>query len=94
MSSDYSVASHPRALELLASVVESVCGLLPPPVAKMVAGMVQPSTQVRFTTADVVNSTYFAAGQQAVLNTVENLPSKDIGTQSSNLISMLQQVLR
>jgi hypothetical protein len=56
--------------------------------------MVQPSTQVRFTTADVVNATYFATGQQAVLNTVENLPSKDIGTQSSHLISMLQQVSR
>ena len=61
-------------------------------VSKILIGMVQPNTNVRFTTADVINSTYFAMDLQAVLNTVDNLPSKDIGTQSSSLISLLNQV--
>ena len=61
-------------------------------VSKILIGMVQPNTNTRFTTADVINSTYFAMDLQAVLNTVDNLPSKDIGTQSSSLISLLNQV--
>lgn len=59
---------------------------------KILIGMVQPNTQRRFTTVDVNNSTYFATGMQSVLNSIDSLPTRDIGTQSSHLISLLNQV--
>ena len=94
MAGDYSVSNHPRVLEAVRSIntVLSSTSSLPAAVAKILIGMVQPNPNMRFTTADVINSTYFAMDIQAVLNSVDNLPLKDIGTQSSALISFLNQV--
>eukprot|EP00981_Chlorochromonas_danica_P003586 scaffold662_cov281-Ochromonas_danica.AAC.1 len=80
---------HIMALDTLRSADYS---FLPNGIDSVIGGLLQMNVQVRSTITDVVNNPFFAMGAQAVINTLESIHSKDIGTQSSQLISLEKQI--
>lgn len=83
------VAQHHYALSTLQGTDFS---FLPPGLVNIVAGMMQMSVQMRSGTADVVNHSYFVTGAQAVLNMINTLHTRDLGTMSSQLLSLDSQL--
>ncbi len=65
---------------------------LPSGVSQLVVGLLQLNVSVRLSTSDVINHQYFVTGSLALLNMVEHMHSRDVGTQSSQLISLQGQL--
>lgn len=86
--SNNDINQHIMALEILPRLNYS---FLPPGIDRLVVGLLQLNLQNRMCIADIVSNGYFMSGQQAIINTLETLHSRDIGTQSSQLLSMLHQ---
>lgn len=82
-------AQHLMALDVLRN---AEYGFLPPGIDRLVTGLLQMNIQVRQSIADIVNNPFFVTGSQAVINTLESIGTKDIGTQSSQLIALDRQI--
>ena len=54
--------------------------------------MLAPQTHLRISTSDVGNHTYFNTGNLAVLRTVDALPARDVGTQGTQLQTLVGQL--
>ena len=65
---------------------------LPVGLVSVVVGMMQLNLHSRTTLIDMTNHSYFSTGVQAIINMVETMASKDVGTQSSQLISLQQDI--
>ena len=85
------VNQHHSALKALQSLDFSF--LSSPGLASMVVGMMQLSTQTRMSLLDMTNHSYFSTGVQAIINMIETMASKDVGTQSSQLIALQQDIV-
>ena len=85
------VNQHHSALKALQSLDFSF--LSSPGLASMVVGMMQLSSQTRMSLLDMTNHSYFSTGVQAIINMIETMASKDVGTQSSQLISLQQDIV-
>jgi SCY1-like protein 2 len=83
------VLQHHFALDALKALDFS---FLPSGVSQLVIGLLQLNVMVRLTTADIINNQYFVSGSLAVLNMIEHMHSRDVGTQSSQLISLQGQL--
>lgn len=85
------VNQHHSALKALQSLDFSF--LTSSGLASMVVGMMQLSTQTRMSLLDMTNHSYFSTGVQAIINMIETMASKDVGTQSSQLIALQQDIV-
>mmetsp|Transcript_8941 Transcript_8941/g.13432 ORF Transcript_8941/g.13432 Transcript_8941/m.13432 type:complete len:1031 (-) Transcript_8941:98-3190(-) len=59
---------------------------------QVVTGMLQASAAARVSALDIINNPFFHSGDLAVLKAMDELPSKDVGSQASNLASLPSQI--
>lgn len=62
-----------------------------PPLCEQI-GMLQPQPGSRVGTTDICSSAFFATGSLAVLRAVDTLHTRDVGTQSSQLVALASQL--
>lgn len=84
------VNQHHMSLDLIPSFDYS---FLPPGIDRLITGLLQLNVSYRLTSGDIINNAYFVTGNQAVINTLELLHTRDVGTQSSQLISLASQLM-
>jgi SCY1-like protein 2 len=65
---------------------------LPYQLAQLISGLLQMNSSSRLGTSDIINNAYFSTGIQYSLNMIDNISSRDIGTQSSQLIQLQGQI--
>lgn len=83
------VGQHSMALDAMKFIDYS---FLPPGIDRLLVGLLSLNPVSRFSTNDVVNNPYFVTGNQAIINSVEKLHTRDIGTQTSQLIALQGQL--
>jgi serine/threonine protein kinase len=86
---DNDAAQHLMALELLRQMDYT---FLPNGIDRLITGLLQLNTQMRSSMTDIASNAYFVTGTQAVINSLETINMKDIGTQSSLLVSLESQL--
>ncbi|RYG96547.1 hypothetical protein EON65_54235 [archaeon] len=82
-------SQHILALDALRQADYS---FLPSGIDRLITNLLQLNTQVRLNINDIVTNAYFVTGSQAVINTLESIGGKDIGTQSSQLLALERQI--
>lgn len=65
---------------------------VPSGIDHLITGLLQRNPQFRKTMQDIVSHTYFVTGNQAIINTLETLHTRDLGTQSSQLLTLFHQI--
>lgn len=63
-----------------------------PGIDRLIMGLLQLNLQFRMTISDIVSSTYFVTGNQQIITTLETLHTRDVGTQSSQLLTLIHQL--
>jgi SCY1-like protein 2 len=84
-----SLQDHPLALQTVESLDYN-----PVPLAarQLLTGMLQHSAQSRLSLLDLTNNPFFHSGDMSVMNTIDELASKDVGSQASILSSLPSQI--
>lgn len=91
--SDNSVPQHSYALDALKGLNFSfLSNDNRHSLSRLLQGLVNLDGAMRFTVADVTSDAHFCSGAHALLNAVDNLGSKDIGTQSTQIITLARCV--
>lgn len=67
-------------------------GFLPSGIDRLISGLLQRNIQYRLSMQDIVGHPYFVTGNQAIINTLETLHTRDLGTQSSQLLTLFHQI--
>eukprot|EP01032_Pedospumella_encystans_P008250 gene8250-9815_t len=80
---------HVHAMAILQGTDYS---FMPQGAGSIVSSLMNPNAQFRGTTTDIVNNSYFVTGSQAVLNMIESMHTRDLGTQSSQLLSLQSEL--
>lgn len=65
---------------------------LPNGVQQLLTGLVNLNPQLRMSINELTNHNYFTTGTQAILNLIDVLHTKDLGTKSSQMISLQHQL--
>jgi SCY1-like protein 2 len=87
--SSNSPLDHPNALDSLSNVDMTY---LPHALGHLLQTMIALPTHLRINTTDICNHAFFATGNLAVLRAVDGLPSRDAGTQGSQLMALNDQL--
>ena len=88
--SNNSALDHPNALSQSVGTIDM--NFLPHGLSSLLESMLSTQTHLRLSTSDISNHAYFSTGNLAVLRAVDALPSRDVGTQGSQLLSMRSQL--
>jgi SCY1-like protein 2 len=81
---------HYSALE--GSLRQLDVAFLPSGIDRLITGLLSLNLSYRLGALDVTSSQYFITGNMGTLNAIENLSTRDLGTQTSQLMSLVQQV--
>lgn len=84
-----SLIDHPLAIQVTESADMSA---VPLAARQLLTGMIQLNGQARISFLDLSNNPFFHSGSLSVLNTVDELLSKDVGSQASILASLCSQI--
>jgi SCY1-like protein 2 len=87
--SNNDIHQHLMALDNLTKLSFS---FLPTGIDRLIVNLLQLNVTSRQTINDIVNATYFVSGNQAIITTLESLHTRDLGTQSSQLMALLHQL--
>lgn len=85
------IQHHNASVEILKNVDVS---FLPTGINQLMHGLLNLNVQYRKTAMDVTSSQYFITGTMGVLYSIENLHTRDLGTQTSQLMSFQNQLDR
>jgi SCY1-like protein 2 len=88
--SNNSAVYHPAALESISRLNYNF--LSSSTLAQLIADMIQSAPPSRITIPNIMNHPYFSSGPLLVLKLIDSLKTRDVGTQSSQLLTLPSQL--